>query len=241
LQIVLDEYKYMPKFFQEKLGYQISLIEQIEKYITEYLDLILVTSFNDKKYSNPKKKNIGLIINNEIDEKTYNEASKKEFVAVPINGSTLSYNLVHELIDVFKKFPKINFYLINFPTKIVRKVGNIYLYPFMSQSELKAYMKASKAVVTFAGFSTLSDVAHLRKPSLILPLPNHIEQIANATYFRRNKLGEVAFPRQKYDKEIVEKMLERLLSNLDMYKENLNNMNFNFEGAKTSEKLILNK
>ncbi|MBR9679306.1 MAG: UDP-N-acetylglucosamine--N-acetylmuramyl-(pentapeptide) pyrophosphoryl-undecaprenol N-acetylglucosamine transferase [Nanoarchaeota archaeon] len=239
LQIVLDEAKYLPKRFQETLSYQIGLVQELEKYITQYLDLILVTSFNNNKYADKKKHNIGLVMNSKTDDNSYKNALKNEFIAVPINGSALSYNIVHELISVFKNFPKQNFYFINFPTKIIKKIKNIYLLPFMHPPELRAYMKASKAVVSFAGHSTLTEIAHFKKPSLILPLPNHIEQISNATFFRRNKLAEVVFPRQKYENESVTRALTKLFANLNAYEENIKSMNFNFNGAENAEKLIL--
>jgi UDP-N-acetylglucosamine:LPS N-acetylglucosamine transferase len=160
-------------------------------------------------------------------------------VAVPINGSSLSYNLVHELLAVFKKFPEKKFYLINFPTKIIKKVKNIYLLPFLFPSELRSYLKASSAVVSFAGFSTLSEIAYYNKPSLVLPLPNHIEQIANATYFRRHKLAEVVFPRDNYDLGSVERVLARLFSDLGSYSDNLSRMNFDFKGIQNAGELIL--
>lgn len=238
-QDVLRESKYIPKRFQDLLGYQLSFIEQVDRYVSKITDMTLEISFEGQSFKSSKKKSIGLIRKNEVDEKALKEAGKIDFICVPIPGSTLTYDIIRGMVSVFKEFPNENFFLINFPTNTVKKLKNVYLFPFMSNPELQAYIKQSKAVITFAGLSTLTDIAYHQKPSLILPLPNHIEQISNATYFRRNKLGEVVYPRRGYDSELIQKMLQKLLSNKASYEENLAKAKFKFNGAQIAADLIV--
>ncbi len=238
---VIRETKYIPKRFQESLGYQIAFIEQVDRYVAQYLDEIIITSFDKEPFKMRKKHNVGLVRNNEIDPLALREASKQEFVCVPIPGSTLTYDIIKDLLQLFKKFSNQNFFLINFPTQSIKKIKNVYLFPFMSNAELQAYMQASKAVISFAGFSTLTEIAYHKKPSLILPLPNHIEQIANATFFRRNRLAEVVFPRKGYELEVVEKLFKRMLQDAHTYSSNIEAMNFKFDGAQRAARVILNE
>jgi len=238
LQDVLLEAKYLPLRFQQSLSYQINFIEQVDKYLTKYADEIIIPSFHKNSFGLKKKHNVGLIINTEVDDMSVKQARKKSFICLPIPGSALTYEIVRELISVFPKFSDDNFYIINFPTKVVKKIKNVYLFPFMELPELNAYLQEARAVITFAGYSTLSQVLYYKKPSLILPLPNHVEQISNATFFRRNKLGEVVYPRKGYDEELLTKMLNKTINNMNEYVENITKSRFSFNGADMTARII---
>ncbi|PIN99658.1 hypothetical protein COT72_05260 [archaeon CG10_big_fil_rev_8_21_14_0_10_43_11] len=239
LQGAIREAKFVPKRFQEGLGYQLAFLEQIDHYVVQYVDDVIVPSFDKTPFKMSKKHNVGLVINPTFDEQALRSSAKQDYICVPIPGSTLTYDIVNQLLHVFKRFPKENFFLLNFPTKTIKRVGNVYLFPLLGEDEVLSYLHGAKAVISFAGFSTLTNIAYLKKPSLILPLPNHIEQVANATFFRRNKLAEVVYPRKGYDKDLVEKALTRVLKEAKTYSENIEAMRFDFNGAQRAAQLLL--
>ncbi len=239
LDIVFNESKYIPKRFLEELNYQLAFIEQVDKYLTKFAEHIIIPSFTAGKSKLSKKHNVGLIHPCKMDNVACRDAGNYgNFVLVPMSGSKIGYSIISELLPMFRRYKKTRFLVVNFPTKITKKLDNVYLLPFMKNEELQGYFKACKAVVCSAGFSTLTDVLYHKKPSLILPLPNHIEQVCNATFFRRNKFGEVVYPHKTYDLELVEKKFELLMSNLFYYEESMHSGNFSFDGAKKAADII---
>ena len=76
-------------------------------------------------------------------------------------------------------------------------------------------LKDCKAVITNGGFSLIGEALYLNKPILSVPIKGQFEQITNALYL--NKLGYGLF-----SKKISKGVFRRFLSNIDVYKNNLN-------------------
>ena len=226
----INEVKYFPMRLKQELNYQIKILDDVNSFLNKHIDLFIQTGFEKSKLKYHKIKNIGLMIESKIDVEEYNRVKNNDFIVIPLPGTSTNYGVIKQLIDLAKKHPNQRFHFINFPTNTSKKLDNIVLYPLMSFEEVKSHIKASKAVITFAGFNTLTDVLFFNKPSLILPLANHVEQIGNANYFRRNKLAEVVFPKKEYEQEKIENGFNRLLNNLEEYSNNIKERKYDFEG-----------
>lgn len=235
----LREFKFAPKRFQNSLKFQYSLFQQIEDHVTQFLDEIIITSFDSKGFGLRKEHNVGLIVNKKVDDGSLKEVGKYDFVVFPVSGSRIAYKAVNKLLPVLKSLSE-KVFILNYPTSNVRRSGNLYFFPFMSDDCVRAYIKASKAVISFAGFSTLTDIVYFNKPSLILPLDNHVEQVCNASFFRRKKLGEVVFPRDgSYDSNNFLKGLRTVLSDASFYNSNIDSAGFSFNGVEQASRIIL--
>lgn len=113
-----------------------------------------------------------------------------------------------ELIEVLKKV-RAKFVAYGFARD--GEDGNIVF----KKPSLDGFMRdllSSKAIIANAGFSLISEVLHLGKPYLAVPVKSQFEQIFNAYYI--DKMGYGAYW-EKLDKEKV----DSFLFNLDVYRE----------------------
>jgi UDP:flavonoid glycosyltransferase YjiC (YdhE family) len=58
--------------------------------------------------------------------------------------------------------------------------------------EPAAFLRRARVVVIQGGFNSVSEVIALRKPAVIVPIPNHAEQFVNAHCAQRAEIGVVA-------------------------------------------------
>ena len=91
--------------------------------------------------------------------------------------------------------------------------GNI-LFKKPSMEEFLNDLAGSKAIVSNAGFSLVSEALHLGKPYLAVPVKNQFEQILNAYHIQQSSYG--AF----WD-ELNKERVESFLFNLESYAEAL--------------------
>ncbi|RME55139.1 hypothetical protein D6777_01465 [Candidatus Woesearchaeota archaeon] len=130
---------------------------------------------------------------------------KKKPIVVMVGGSNYGLRLLKKLRNVARYFPDEEF--IAFGTK--KKIGNMENFVHYNyKSDVMKYMKVAKAVVTLAGEITLTEALALKKPMLIYPINNHVEQVLNA-YSLRN----VALTRSNVNS--LKKDVEELLKNVD--------------------------
>lgn len=83
-------------------------------------------------------------------------------------------------------------------------------YEFLSE-ELKHVLPAADLVVSRAGMSTLTELASLGKPTMIIPLP-HTSQEENANYFEKNNAALV-LNQESLTPEILTNIIHELLQN----------------------------
>lgn len=72
-------------------------------------------------------------------------------------------------------------------------------------------LNAADALVVNGGFSAVSEAYCLRKPTVVVPVPNHAEQWINARTIQKMGLGEIAD-----EKSYIEKLLQ-MWNNLSLY------------------------
>lgn len=89
-------------------------------------------------------------------------------------------------------------------------LSRYHVYEFLSEELPHAYAGA-ELVVTRAGMSTLSELASLKKPMIIIPIPNS-HQEANARYFERHEAAHL-LSQKTLTQEIFITTVKQLLKN----------------------------
>lgn len=155
----------------------------------------------------------------------------KQPILVTIGGAKFGIRLVKNIINVANYYDE-NF--IVFGVNIKAKSDNVTVLPF--QPNFLEYLKISKALISLAGHCILSEVLVYKKPSLIFPIPNYLEQYQNAYLMKdfclkgdMEELGLI-YMRNKIDE---------LLNNIGSLQNKLKNYHFFRNGATEAAKIIL--
>ncbi len=96
-----------------------------------------------------------------------------------------------------------------------KQIKNVKFKKF-NQKEFVKDLANCKAVITNGGFTLIGEALHLKKPILSIPIKKQFEQKTNAVYLKKAGYGT-------YCQETNKKNIERFLSNLNKYKDNLKN------------------
>lgn len=151
---------------------------------------------------------------------------KKEPILIIPGGSNFGKILVEKLINIAELYDE-DFIIIgsNFDIENRKNVRNLRF-----RENFLEYLKASKGIITLAGQETLSEAIAYKKPALVFPIQDHVEQTLNAErvkkfYMVQNDFNDLRFT------------LERFLNNLDKIKKDVPKINTN--GADQIARIIL--
>ncbi|MEK6888698.1 MAG: glycosyltransferase family protein [Nanoarchaeota archaeon] len=103
--------------------------------------------------------------------------------------------------------------------KLSRKSSKYLKIKNFSAEDFAADLASSRAVVSNAGMSTLSESIYLKKPVLCIPLSGQTEQEVNAFYVGKANFG---LSSSKIDKSIIRKFV----SKIPLYEKNLKKFTF---------------
>jgi len=85
------------------------------------------------------------------------------------------------------------------------------------------YLAISKGVITLAGNLSLSETLFMKKPMLVFPIKNHIEQQLNAYMVKEYAI---------IGGDDINESLENFLKNINNIRKKLNKIKLKFDGAK---------
>ncbi|MBL7147915.1 MAG: hypothetical protein ISS82_03760 [Nanoarchaeota archaeon] len=195
----------------------LSLQSKFLKKTYEISDKVIIPSFTkNKKVNNTYY--INLIIR-EGNKKNKKEIIKKlglkeEPILVMLGGSKYGLILANKINNIRNRF-KENFIFFG---------GD-----FAFKENFLEYLKVSKGLITLAGNLTLSEGFFYKKPMLVYPIENHVEQLLNVYSIKKYiVIG---------NKNNVEEDLNKFLSSLNKLKKNM--PTFKFDGAKQAAEIIL--
>lgn len=152
---------------------------------------------------------------------------KKEPVLIMLGGSTFGNILASKMINFSHLFRE---EFVMFGSKIEHvPQKNITYYPY--KENVLEYLKVSKAVITLAGHLTLSECLAFKKPAMVFPIKDHVEQMLNAY-----TLENISYV--KYDLQELRKNIKSFLSNLSSLKSKIPDVEFN--GAEQIADIIYN-
>lgn len=162
----------------------------------------------------------------------------KEFYLVHVGGSGIERFLFHIYEHVLSKF-KDKYFVVssNYATKRIIKKDNMIIYPFIKNT--LDYLKIAEGMISPAGHSSISEAIVFKKPTLAVPLRNHIEQLVNASLLQKEKYGQSCFFENKMDLAHFRESVTEFFKNKDDFSKNLKKTRFKGDGAKEIASYIL--
>lgn len=150
---------------------------------------------------------------------------KEEPVLIMLGGSTFG-NILVDKITKFSHLFREEFIMFGSKINSVAQKDITY-YPY--KENIFEYLKVSKAVITLAGHLTLSECLAFKKPMMVFPIKDHVEQMLNAY-----ALENIAYVR--YDLKDLRKNIKSFLSKLSILKSKMPKVKF--DGAEQVVKII---
>ena len=155
---------------------------------------------------------------------------KKEPILVTIGGSNFGAKLLYLINEIADNFDE-QFIIFNGDYK----KKNITSYKF--KSNFLEYLKVSKAVITTAGHNTLSEILIFKKPALVFPIANYLEQKQNSNMIKEFNLGIVSNFIE--DGERLELLIKRLLKERSTLIGNIEKLGLKASGASEAAEIII--
>ncbi len=147
---------------------------------------------------------------------------KRKPILVMLGGSDFGLALAKNLAKVTSSF---NQYFIFFGSNVdLPETKNLKHFKF-NKDYLK-YLKVAKGVITLGGQKTLSEAVVYKKPLLIYPIQQHVEQQLNAY-----SLKEVAMIGNNLNPESLKKKVEEFIKSMPELKQKISKLKFKNDGA----------
>lgn len=160
---------------------------------------------------------------------------KKPPILIMFGGSHFSTDLLYKMQEVL---PKIDEDFIIFTYKISGESHkNITFLPF--KENFLEYLKASKGIITQAGHVTLSECVALKKPMLMFPIPNFIEQELNAHFARKNNIAIIESKKNFTENQLLS-IINRFVDSIPELEKNFEKLDIETNGAEQAAELIEN-
>ena len=145
----------------------------------------------------------------------------KDAILVMIGGSEFGISLARKIKNISKSF---NEKFIFFGLKC-RSKNCIGFSDF--REDYLSFLKSSKAVISLAGYSGLSEALVYKKPNLVFPIKNWIEQESVINEFQ----GYVQIENIESSEKELKDIIKNFVLNLDNYKKRINKLKIE-DGAK---------
>lgn len=188
-----------------------------------------------KKFQSPKNVTYtDLIVRDKPDNIDHAKISSNTYL-VPLGGSW-SKPLLKSLISIFKEYDN-NFIIQCKGVKREQVSKRIVTVPFIKN--YLSYLKTCKGVICPAGLSTLSENIIFKKPSFVIPIRNHVEQLINGMVMKDKGYGLVSYIIDEIDDEKIARSLENFFRNEEIIRGNLNKTKLKGNGAQEIAKKIM--
>lgn len=159
---------------------------------------------------------------------------KKKPIIITIGGSNFGLSLLEQIINILPTFDE-EFIIFGYNYSKEKIAKNITIYSF--KPNFLEYLKVCKGIITLAGHNTLSELIVYKKPSLIFPINNHIEQILNAYEIEKRNCGIVKKLKSN-DYDTLKKYIHDFIKRIPQLQETLNKISVEGTGAKEIVKII---
>ena len=238
-------YKFLPRKFKTKeVSLQNLLLNRLMKFMLKKGDELVVPSFESNVKFIDKVRYTDLIVRKKPSELRSAKKLKKklgidrEFYYVHVGGAEIEKYLLPILESILSSF-KDEFFVIssNYATNKVIKKGNMIIYPFIKNAP--EYIKLSKGIISPAGHSSISEGIIYKKPMLVIPIRNHVEQFVNAFLLKKEGFGEACFFEKRVSAKALKESIVAFFNNRDVLERNLKKAKFKGDGAKQIANLVL--
>ncbi|MBU2496678.1 MAG: hypothetical protein KJ767_01305 [Nanoarchaeota archaeon] len=143
-------------------------------------------------------------------------------------GIAMGKHMEKILLKIKEKF-------IVFGSHKEKKIGNCHFVP-VTENALD-YIKNAKGIISLAGHLTISESLVFKKPLLVFPIPNHVEQAYNSWLLKNNKLALVK-ELKKIDEKEIEDSIKDFIKKIPELKKKIRKTNIKGDGAKQAAKII---
>jgi len=158
---------------------------------------------------------------------------KKPPIIIMFGGSHFSTELLYRLQEIL---PKIDEEFIIFTYKISGDShDNITFLPF--KENFLEYLKTSKGIISQAGHVILSEAIALKKPSLLFPIPNFIEQELNAYFAKKYGIAVVEENKNYTDSELMS-IINNFIGKIPELEKSLEKLSIEINGAEQAASII---
>ncbi|MDD5417297.1 MAG: glycosyltransferase family protein [Candidatus Nanoarchaeia archaeon] len=240
---VLEERKYLPRSIIENTRNQIYVIEKLVNYALKRMDMVIFPSLIKYKNISSKVKIVDLIVRQKPNELPNESVLRdklnqhSDFYLVNLGGSAFGKEFFTKIVKVLKKFEDKKF-IISSNYSVLKPVEKDYILIVPFLDNFLEYLKICKGAISLAGHSSISEFMVYKKPSLIIPITNHIEQISNANMLRRYGLAETLFEIE--DEERLRNKLKKFFDSEEEIKKKIESLNIKGKGAEEAAEFILN-
>lgn len=240
------EIKYLPQSVKRDISNNLYVLRKIIDYLVKEADEIFVPSFikyTDKLPSNMeltdlfvRKKPSELPPKRVLREKL---GLEEDTTLILLSGwgrvqDDFLKNVVKAVKGVEGSFVAVGCGSVKKPTMM----GSVKVLPF--QDNVLEYLKACDNAITMAGHSYLSEILVYEKPSLVIPIRKHGEQIANASALKRKGLAKVLIPDSLFEVKLKKKIKAFLEAKEDV-RRRVKKAGFKGDGASQVAKKIMKK
>jgi len=151
-------------------------------------------------------------------------------IIVTIGGSKFGMRLIKTVVQVAKYYDE---QFIVFGLNIKSLSNNVVCLPF--KNNFLEYLKVSKAVISLAGHCTLSEILFYKKPALIFPISNLLEQYQNT-----NLVKNYAMTSNLEDVSLISfrNLFNDFLKKLDFYERKTRELKYLVNGAFQAANII---
>ena len=221
----------------KKFGFYAILLKKGVKYCHDKADKIIIPVLTQNVKKQDKIAYVNPIIRDlpgrlQLEGKLMLDFGfKKAPILVTIGGSPFGLKLVKSVIQNAKYFDE---EFIIFGVKLRPLSDNVKILPF--QPNFLEYLKVCKGIITLAGHSTCSEILFYKKPALIFPIHDYLEQYQNGKLMRHYALiGDS----DKIGLIYVRNKMEEFFNNLDKLRLKLKEISYNENGATQAARIIL--
>ncbi len=183
-----------------KINYALRIFNSMYKYVLSLTDCVIIPDIKDDTYILPDYDNyniiwVGPILKRRIDEipdddyiiEKYGLPDDKDIVLVTTGGSKL---MVRDTVSLVVDIVSNSFGKDLFPVVVTKHTIPVkYGVKFDYVHDLIELIKVSKLVISHAGHTTISECMCLRKPMVVIPIPDHPEQQVNAKRVENRGIG----------------------------------------------------
>lgn len=155
---------------------------------------------------------------------------KREPILVMLGGNEQGYFVGDEIVKIANRFDE-DFLIFGY--KDFSK-GNVKCFRF--NANFLEYLKVCKCVIALGGHSTLSECVVFKKPTLVIPIPSHLEQMVNAIEVKNLMMVNL-----NYKKGQMEQLIRKFLARKDIIAKKLEKVSLNGDGASCLSEIVLNK
>jgi len=151
-------------------------------------------------------------------------------ILVMLGGSHFGISLAKSLAKVSSEFNEL--FIVFGSGAEIESGGNFKYIPF--SGDFLKYLKISKGIITLAGQNTLSEGLVFKKPMLVFPIQDHVEQQLNAY-----ALKEYAVIGRNMMPESLKKSISEFIAKIPTMRYDAEKLNMNANGAAQTADIIM--